>query len=455
MRHLSKPKHYARKFRNPFLTVYKHALRHEYFCAYTQEWEEAWRQGKSGSKLRNIDESRRLDQPAPNRGKSFVKFEISCKAPTKARLIQANHNECTAYEFPEEYRAVTRAVKAVASQPIIIEGITFELHYAGGHDHESLSKLFTQFILECPGKYYIDERDGKNWDSTMQKETLLAELDVYKMLKMKAADRFGARCAENRAFISCKKGIERILIRYISSWKRLSGDWNTSLGNTLISMMVCVHAITNLPAHLKPARVRALFMGDDYLGVYYHKELPCPKDLSRALDAGEQQMGITPARGLFDDPLHVTFISLSVWPTFDGTYQFVPQPAKQLCKLFWSAKRLHTSQVRGYSTDIAKCLWATYQGFPLMMQFLKAHYHPNERCSVKWDHYFADQLLTRVANVDWQSGFVYKYGIPYSATFFELPKVDGAVLQHPVVNAMLEIELMDPMDRKACLSRLR
>lgn len=90
-----------------------------------------------------------------------------------------------------------------------------------------------------------------------------------------------------------------------------------------------------------------------------------------------------------------------------------------------------------------------------MMQFLKAHYHPTARCSVKWDHYFADQLLTRVANVDWQSGFVYKYGIPYSATFFELPKIDGAVLQHPVVNAMLEIELMDPMDRKSCLSRLR
>jgi len=454
-RHLSKPTHVAHKFRNPFTTVYKQRLRHEYFCAYSREMEEEWRVGKSLAKLHGIDESKRLDVPTPCRGKTFVKLEVSSKAPTKARLIQANHNECTAYEYPEEYRAATSAIKKVVCEPTVIDGVVFELHYAGGYNHSELSALFTQFITECTGHYYIDERDGKNWDSTMQRETLLAELDVYKMLKMHAADRFGQRCSENRATISCKDGLEKTIIRYVSRWKRLSGDWNTSLGNTMISMMVCVHAITSLPTHLRPARVRAMFMGDDYLGVYYYAQLPCPIDLSRALNAGEQHMGITPERGLFVDPLAVTFISLSVWPTHDGAYQFVPQPAKQMVKLFWSVKRLHPNQIPGYSTDVAKCLWATYHGFPMMMQFLKAHYKPKSRVSEKWDHYFADMLVADVANVDWQTGFVYKYGIPYSATHFQLPKVDGAILHHPVVAAMLEIELADPAERRSCVSRLR
>lgn len=454
-RHLAPPLYVAMPFRNPFTTTLKQRLKHEYFVALTQELEEQWRSGKKQVKLAAIDKSKAYDTPVHTRGKTFVKFEINTKAPKKARLIQANHNEHTAYEFPEEYAAFTTALKGCLREPFEVDGVTFELHYAGGSNHQELSDLFTAFIHECPNYYYIDERDGKNWDSTMQKTTLMAELNVYKMLKMGAATAFGNRSAENRAVIRTKCGIEMVKIKYVSRWKRLSGDWNTSVGNTLISMMVCVHAITSLPTHLKPARVRALFMGDDYLGVYYYAKLPDPHDLTAALNHGEQHMGITPERGLFTDPLAVTFISLGVWPRHDGGYQFVPQPGKQLCKLFWSHKRLTPSQIRIYRSDISRSFWHTYHGFPLMMQFLKHHYDPNARPGALWDHYFADFLVQAAGNVNWQVGFVYKYRMPYSSTFFRIPKVDGAVLQHPVVTEMLRVESLDPADRRECLTRLR
>lgn len=58
-----------------------------------------------------------------------------------------------------------------------------------------------------------------------------------------------------------------------------------------------------------------------------------------------------------------------------------------------------------------------------------------------------------VRQVNWQHGFVFKYGYPFSALSFERPvRAAGVcmVLQHPVVDEMLRIESLDPGERQQC-----
>lgn len=453
-RHLTAPLNKGRVgYRNVFLTTLKHRLRTFYQASIINQLDGEWRVGKPKAKLHLIDESRKLHWVKHHEAESFGKLEVTADIPSKSRLIQGNKNEVTAYEFPEEYAAISKALQMLSLERFEDSGIDFQFVYAGGLNHDELSDMYTEWMAE-PGKKFIDERDGKSWDATMQESLLISELRIYEMLGMRAAEAFYERCQGVRGRIRVKiHAIYRLVIRYVTAWKRLSGDWNTSVGNTIISMIISFVVLTELPEHLRPERVRAFFMGDDYLGVYTYKQLPPPADLHSALNAGESAMGITPERAIFEDPLAPTFISLGVWPRENGQFQFVPHPGKQLRKLFWSVKRLHPNVIPDYQTAISIAFWPVYWGFPLMMQFLKLHYtKPNTK--YKFDAYYADKLTKRVRNVNWQAGLVYKYRLPYTATHLQIPTHSGVQVLHSMVaEEMLRQELLDPCQRVAALTR--
>lgn len=440
LRHLAEPTFVARLNGNPFLEYFGPQLRARYFQALQHNLEQQWRVGKKVAKLCAIDQSTMFDPLATDRARSFVKFEVNTTTPKKARLIQGNTNEFTAYQHPEEYTAFAQALK----EPLLatVAGTTFEFHYAGGHDHDHLSDLFSEAWHSAGKNAYLDERDGKNWDSTMQEATLRAEAAIYKFCGMKAYASFMARSSGVRGSIFTKDGKMRAVLRYLTSWKRLSGDWNTSVGNTIISMLIVFIAILELPPHLRPSRVVGFFMGDDYLGIYSHPTAVDPIPLTQALNANEQKCGITPVRCLFTNPLHVSFISLGLWPRSMGGYQFVPHPAKQLVKLFVAARAVPQRLVPDYQTALAIAFWPVYWGFPLMMRFLKAHYvKPTTRMSNPF--YFSSMLSTRVRDVLWAEGFSVKYGLPMTSTYFDIPQ-QHCFLSHPVVDHMLRFEVADP-----------
>lgn len=453
MRHLTKPKYQAReRFPNVFLLQLKQPLRLAYEEALRDEIgdDAAWRVGKKQVKLAMIDKSRMFDKLQAGKARSFVKFEVGTRVPKKARLIQGNVNECTAYYRPAEYQALGTALKKLGHTTFRDGTTDFQFHYAGGLNHNELSDLASEW-LQMPN-IYIDERDGANWDSTMQRPTLTAELLVYEMLKCKSAMEFAIRSALVQGKIytrSHENKFRRWVVKYETAWKRLSGDWNTSVGNTMISMMIAFVAITELPTHLKPKTVRALFMGDDYWAVYQFDELPDPRCLADAMNAKERTMGITPERGIFVDPFATTFISLGLWPRQGGGYQFVPQIGKQLRKLYWTTKRCTLKQAEEIANGISIAFWPVYRGHPLMMRFLKAHYTGKKY--VEWDHYFGDKLTKQDRNIDWVAGSIYRYNIPLVAYSFDLDGI--AIYHHPVVEETLRIESLDPQDRPACLSR--
>lgn len=453
MRHLCLPPNTATPLPfNLFLTpkVAAHLCSHYKLNLALQD-EGAWRIGRGQSKLAKIDRSKLWDKPMHGRASAFVKREFSSKIPTKARLIQGNLNECTAYEFPEEYMALSMALKETIEFDIY--GCKCQFHYAGGMDHNQLSDLITEWELKR-GKFgYYDERDGKNWDATMQEPLLRAEADVYMMLGMRAAGAFLERSAMVKGSIRLKNGLTTQTVKYTTSWKRLSGDWNTSVGNTMVSMMIVAATLSELPAELRPSSVDALFMGDDYLGMYKFEQFVCPKALKIALDALDSKWGITPERGIFQDVFATTFISLGVWPRHNGGLQFVPQPAKQLRKLFWTIHKQHGNRCAEQACANAIAFWPVYWGFPLMMKFLSLHYDKTIIPRLSVGTYFEKMITHRQRDVNWAYGFLCRYRLPFTATMFEYSVVDVKhIYYHPVVEEMLRVEALDPQERPQCLS---
>lgn len=423
--------------------------------------EDQWRTGKRQIKLMMIDKSKIWDETKPHAAKSFVKLEVGHKVPTKARLIQGNKNEATAYEHPEEYAAMLLTLKDLSNHAFESGGIRFQFVAACGYSHNALSDVFSQMVAEAGPYVLYDERDGSNWDSTMNKRLLSAELLVYDMLKMRATESFLKRHSNVRGKIRCRLDTltkDVVNIVYTTAWKRLSGDWNTSIGNTIINIIVAFVALTELPVHLRPTRVSALVMGDDYAGVYSFAQAVDPKAFSAAMNAGEKSMGITPERGIFSHPCDISFISMDVWPRRCGGYQFVPKPARLMNKLFWAVKRLHPSMIPAYRNGICIAMWPVFHGFEMMMKFLKHHYTPGVRAlPIEFYGYWHqhDAFTTTVRDVDWQWGFVYRYRCPYGASTFDWPRdlgAGGALLNHPLVDHMLEVESADPQSRPRCLS---
>lgn len=448
MRHLSAPPNRTTIVPdNFFLDAYPDYKRQ--FLNHYHEHLSKWKEGRTQAKLRSIDESILFDKVERNKAKSFIKTEVTAVPPKKARLIQGNQNDCTAYEQPDSYRAIAETLKGFAKQVFERAGIKFRLIYASGMNADALSAAFNDAIAESRHNLF-DERDGRNWDATMQEPLLRREAEFYHHLDPKIAKAFLSRSALTRGKIRTPNGT----LKYTTSWKRLSGDWNTSVGNSLVSMLIAVHALTHLPAALRPKRVTAFFLGDDYLGVYgYDVQVPPCVALSSALDDMESACGITPVRGVFTDPTRAEFISMTVWPKYDGTYYFVPKFTNMAAKLFWSIHPLS----RHTASDVQATVQAfrpVFAGFTFMERFLSWHAKrfPTKRSLVAPSQFlkpYKQRLIEGcTAGVAWSEGFIRKFALPITILDFDLPLGNTAMwLEQPSMTHLFGLEHQDPDKR--------
>lgn len=456
-RHLSAPPNACKiKLINPFLTVFKEQLKTNFMLALPPYFE-GWRTGKKLVKLAMIDRSYQYDTPHYERAKTFVKKEAGLSVPTKGRLIQGNLNELTAYEYPDEYTAISKALQAIGQREFEYDGINFQFRYTAGMNHAEMATAFSDVWLNRLPNSYIDERDGKNWDSTMNKRLLMSEYLVYEMLGLRAANSFLKRSAGVKGVINCKTDrLTNCVIKYITRWKRLSGDWNTSVGNSIVSMIIIFTVICSLPTHLRPVKVFGMFMGDDYLGVYQYANAICPRMLTSALNDLESDCGITPVRALFDDPLYVSYISLGLWPRRDGSYAMVPHPGRTLGKLFWSVTLVPPNVFKEYRSEIARSFEPTYRGFEFVTRFLRHHVIAGlqltdamRRLLFVHHHWMIrHDLVDDAQGINWQYGFLCKYGFPITALVWTDGLPEAGMVYHPLVTRMIELEALDPCDRE-------
>lgn len=402
----------------------------------------AWKEVRTQAKLEAIEESRKYDVLELQKAKSFIKREVTTACPSKARLIQGNDNEITAYRDPDMYRAIADACKHIAFQE---GGIDFDLRYTSGCNNDKLSQLLSQEIAR-PGVHVFDERDGKNWDSTMQEKHMRFEASIYALVDRLLAAQHLERSKRTRGTIRMKDAI----VKYITAWKRLSGDWNTSVGNTLISMAILITVLLALPAEMRPQRVFGFFLGDDYLGVYTFPSKPDLAELNKLLKSGEESCGITPVRGMTTDVLSVEYTSLTVWPTYSGGVQFVPKLSNMLVKLFHT---IHPPN-RHTAADVLatiKALQPSFCGLLFMEKFFAWHSR-SWKTAVRLPStshllslYQLEALTTQPASVNWAYGFVHKFRIPITCFDIPLPPIGSAYyLESDLVNQIYALEHRDP-----------
>lgn len=143
-----------------------------------------------------------------------------------------------------------------------------------------------------------------------------------------------------------------------------------------------------------------------------------------------------------------------VWPRHGGGYQFVPKPAKQLSKAFFTHRQIPTKLHQAYCNVVVLGLLPSFLGFRFMESFLKQHYVPvsakHLALAMNFKDYRMKMMTLKRRDVDWSRGFWVHYGYPIESLPYSAPKSCG-VYYHPVVQRMLEVELADPMDRPSCL----
>lgn len=442
-RHLSVPPHkFAGEFHPSFYSFVKTKLAPAYPYQYQEDLDK-WKIGKTLEKLRAVEQSHVFDKLTLNKAKSFLKREVNPGIPTKARLIQGNENDHTAYYHPDAYKAISNLFTHIVYS---VDGVDFDLHYTSHLNQNQISELFNLEIAR-PGFRVFDERDGKNWDSTMQEQHMRFEAGIYALFDERISSHHLMRSTRTTGTIRSTQ----CLVKYITAWKRLSGDWNTSTGNTIISMAITISVILSLPLHLRPRRVFGLFLGDDYLGVYNYSGPTDTVSLNQALGDGEKRFGITPVRAVFTDPLLCEFISLCCWPTYEGTYAFVPKISNMLVKLFYSTKVPSKHSAHDVHAAI-RALRPCFAGLRFMQRFLSLH-------AVAWtptgsarphvdtlkEAYFYERLGTDFAHVNWAYGFAHKYRLPITALDIPLPPLTSAkLLRHPTIDLIFRLEHLDP-----------
>ncbi len=422
---------------------------------------ERWRVGKTRAKLAKVDVSLVEDSVRFDRVQLMVKKEVTASpfdAPcpiTKARGIQFTVNEASAYVAAPEYFAFSAALVDVSLIEEIIGGVRFLVVYSSKMSHEDIGEFATESeaLRQDYAQVLIDERDGKNWDANVQKVHREALVAVYERL-------------DKRLAIHARTGIDVVgkfqpvaggRILYTVKGTVKSGHPDTSSGNGALNREVTMQSILNLPSRLRPARVRALIMGDDYLGWLYFRAAVNVDELTAALNDAEKDLGINPVRGIFEDIGAASFISLGLYRTIRGSVVALPKLGRLLSRLFWTVTPLQGRDPRRLASGIAASFYPLYVGCPFMRQFLKHHMQvPPLDVSDCNHYYFWNEVGLRKLTdpVDWNNDMIQRYGAAACLLdFSELMNGEqgAGLIYHPVVSHMLAVDGSDPCDRMSVI----
>lgn len=455
-RHLAPPTNVVSDFELVVLSARLHTLI-LHFNLYHLEMEE-WTKGKSMLKMSKVVDSTIFDRLVPGRVNMMLKKEVSIQpygssGPTKARAIQYTVNERTAYEFGPENWAFSKALIATTEEAFVSSDVEFLVRYTAGMNHDQIGEFASDSEVERQRwpEVWIDERDGKNWDANVQVCHRRAMVDLYKKLHKP----MGNLAAD----MICVKGklaqhIEGVQIHYEVHGTVKSGHWDTGSGNGALNIEISVQAIIGLPKRLRPRKVRAMVMGDDYVAWLYFDHPIDPVELCNALNEQERKLGICPERGLFKDVLQVSYISLGFVVRFDGSIGATPKVGRMFAKLFSTVTPLAGRDPRRMASSIAHAFMPVFAGWKPMRDFLRYHMQHPPLDSFDVVSEYKTQLGHRYNEIDWRQTLFRKYGV--EALGLELRfagEQQAGWARHPVIDHLITIDLADPCDRWGCASR--
>ncbi len=326
-----------------------------YYVEYLSEWKDRWLEKWPLSKQAAIRRSREDDPVRADRVNCMVKREVLVRCddalPTKARDIQYYTNLATQAAYGPEFFSMQKALVATFLRRDLGDGIFAT--FASGMDGLALSEWMTEVCsVYAQPRFY--ERDGKNWDATMQSEHLDVKLAAYKP----AGPEF---CAFVRNGFRVQGRQPRHVLKYVLHGTTKSGHNDTTSGNSVVNIAVAATALRRLGL-----RGDIIAAGDDLLIV-----VDGDFDAS-ALARCEAELGIKPEYRKFEDVRDVSFIS-GIWLGVAGGLWFMPKPGRLVAKLFWTVKPPPAKLRARFLNSVVLGLQPVCGALPVVGTFLSAH----------------------------------------------------------------------------------
>jgi hypothetical protein len=415
--------------RLPFVSHFAEAIRREYcemFEVCSNLWLSKWPYGKQQLILKSVQN----DPVLPGLVTSFVKREVYHDLPSRARLIQAYPNLATQEYCAREFYTFQKALASVSYRYELYPGIFVTM--ASGMNSLGLGAWMDE-VLSCYGRVAFYERDGKDWDSTMQFGHHRTKLAFMRLCSVKLA-RFVEDCF--KVVGTVRSGDD--VFRYSLQGTVKSGHNDTTSGNSLVNMLLLGTAMFNCGYHGD-----VIVAGDDAIAV-----LPHSFDL-RLLSEEEAKFGIKPKANKFVALEDVTFIS-GTWFNTGARCLFVPLLGRLLARLWWTVHPPSDRRSDEYHAGVALGLLAVCD-FPVYRELLL----PYVRASAKpaaWAKYCPYMIdVGRVDDVLVIRALCSRYGvssqelIAFSRFLRDHP--GPGFLSHPVADVIMGKDLVAVGDR--------
>jgi hypothetical protein len=310
-----------------------------------ETWLLKWPEGRR----RSFRDSRLWHDVLPQKVKAMVKREINHTRPSKARLIQYYCNDATQSEFGPEFYALQKVMCRVFSRCALAGGV--DVTFASGMTANELSGWMASVVADGAVCFY--ERDGKNWDSSMQEMHAEFRIGLYEVFDSTLAD-FARACRNVTGFAAFPGGV----LRYRTRDTVKSGHNDTTLGNSIVNAAIAYASLRVLGK-----RASILVAGDDLLVAAYD-QIECEK-----MVAVERDFGITPEARVFADPEQVTFIS-GMWLHDGEQFCFLPLIGRLFARLWWTTRPPPARKLAAYLRGVSRGLAPTCQMLPLVRTLL-------------------------------------------------------------------------------------
>jgi hypothetical protein len=196
--------------------------------------------------------------------------------------------------------------------------------------------------MECElrGAVAYYERDGKNWDATMQEMHAQLRVSIYACLDPELAA-FAQRCMHVRG--KFRRGPD--VFEYMLRWTVKSGHSDTTLGNTLVNLAIAAAAFT-----AAGVRASVIAAGDDLL-------VACYSDYDADVIArAEARMGIVPEYRKFTTVEDCSFVS-GVFLRARDVLWFVPKLGRLMSRLWWTVTPPAPRHRAAFMRGVSRGLW--------------------------------------------------------------------------------------------------
>jgi hypothetical protein len=416
------------------------------YTHWREEWINKWSQNKRAAiVLSLLQDLYKYDQV-----KSFVKREPGHKCVKKARGIQGYKNLATQASLGPQVYSLQKAYGGIFNPDYDNQFEGVGITFASGMNSEQLGAWMTKVHQRFSSPWFY-ERDGSNWDATMQAEHQELVNILYKDVTDAVTYENIQQCREVHGVNVTTDRNTRITTKMSYHLKETtkSGHNDTSLRNSIINAAIAFEALRQLGIEAE-----VIVAGDDLL-IAMGSEPPCA-----TLVALESAMGIVPEAGVMDSYQKVTFIS-GHWIAHDGGFSFIPLLGRLLLRLNWTATTVHPEDYHSFNYGVAQGLKPSVGGLPIYSALLDIQ--KPEKTTKRARKAVSEKYLRT-----WESEqtFIKNGEVPrevrqwfcdrYQTTPCEIASLEAlirsslafpCVLSHPLADRIIERDLLDVFSR--------